>query len=104
MTETTITIPSIIITLIIAGLCGAVAQLIVGYTRGGFLAALLIGFIGALLGSYIAALLRMPNILVVGGVDVVWTIIGAALFVALLSLNMGGRRFGGYRGYRRRYY
>jgi uncharacterized membrane protein YeaQ/YmgE (transglycosylase-associated protein family) len=76
----------------------------VGYTRGGLLASILVGFVGALLGSYLAALLNVPPILPVFGVDVVWTIIGAAIFVALLSLVMGGRRYGGYRPWRRRYY
>src|SRR4051812_48918515 len=100
-----ITLPSIVITIIIAGLCGAVAQLLVGYTRGGLLASLLIGFVGALLGNFLAGALHMPNILVVFGVDIVWTIIGAAIFVALLSLVMGGSRFGGgYQRFRRRYY
>ncbi len=53
--------------------------------------------------------ITLPSIVVtiimpVFGVDVVWTIIGAAIFVALLSLVMGGRRYGGYRPFRRRYY
>src|SRR5436190_22916390 len=100
-----ITLPSIVVTIIIAGLCGALAQLLVGYTRGGCLASLLVGFVGALLGNWLASVLHMPNILVLAGVDIVWTIIGAAILVALLSLVMGGSRFGGgYRFFRRRYY
>ena len=104
VTIPSITLPSIVVTIIIAGLCGALAQLLVGYTRGGLLASILVGFVGALLGSYLASLLGIPPILPVFGVDVVWTIIGAAIFVALLSLVMGGRRYGGYRPFRRRYY
>ncbi len=97
----TFTIPSIVITLLIAALCGAIAQLIVGFTRGGLLAAFVVGIVGALIGQYLASLLRLPNILVVAGVDIVWTVIGSAILAALLSLALGGSR---YRGrFRRRY-
>ena len=96
-----LTIPSIIVALIIATLCGAVAQLVVGYTRGGCLGSILVGLIGAILGNYIASWLHMPWILIIAGIDVVWTLIGCAIFVALLALFMGGSRFGGY--YRRFY-
>lgn len=99
------TIPTILVTLIIATLVGALAQLVVGYTRGGCLTSVLIGFIGALLGNFIASWLGMPNILVIGGpdwrIDLVWTFIGAAIFTALLALILGGSRYRGF--YRRRY-
>jgi uncharacterized membrane protein YeaQ/YmgE (transglycosylase-associated protein family) len=93
------TVPSFIVTLLIAALCGAVAQLLVGYTRGGCLASMLVGLVGALVGWWLASFLRMPAILPLAGIDIVWTIIGSAIFVALLSLAMGGSRF---RGWRRR--
>ncbi len=99
VTIPSITIPTIILTIIIATLAGALAQLVVGYTRGGCLASILIGIVGALLGSWIANWLHLPNILVIAGVDVVWTFIGAAIFVAALALIMGGSRFGGFRRY-----
>ena len=110
MTTPTITIPSItlpsfVLTLLIAGLCGAVAQLIVGYTRGGCIASLLFGLVGALIGSWLASVLHLPGLVQVFGIDIVWTIIGSALFVAILALAMGYRR-GGFRGFRwrRNYY
>jgi uncharacterized membrane protein YeaQ/YmgE (transglycosylase-associated protein family) len=98
-----ITIPSFVVTLIIAGLCGALAQLLVGYTRGGCIASILVGFIGALLGSWLAGALGLPPILNVYGIDVVWTVIGAALFTALLALIMGGSRRAGWARWRRYY-
>jgi uncharacterized membrane protein YeaQ/YmgE (transglycosylase-associated protein family) len=108
MTTPTITIPSItlpsfVLTLLIAGLCGAVAQLLVGYTRGGCIASVLFGLVGALLGSWLAATLNLPSIISIFGIDVVWTIIGAVLFVAVLSVALGWRR-GGWRGWRWRSY
>src|SRR5262245_42928687 len=97
------TVPSFVITLVIAGLCGALAQLLVGYTRGGCIASLLVGFVGALLGSWLAGVLHMPTILPLAEIDVVWTIIGAAIFTALLSLVMGGTRRPGWYRWRRSY-
>jgi uncharacterized membrane protein YeaQ/YmgE (transglycosylase-associated protein family) len=91
------TLPSFVVTLILAVLCGAAAQLIVGYTHGGCFGSVLAGFIGALLGNALAAWLHLPNILVIASIDVVWTFVGAALFVSLLALFMGGSRFGGFR-------
>lgn len=76
--------------LLIAGLCGAVAQALVGFTRGGCLASIALGFIGALLGSWIAAEMGLPELfsVSVGGepFPVLWSIIGGALFAAVLSL------------------
>ena len=97
------TVPSFVVTIIIAALCGAVAQLVVGFTRGGCITSLVVGLIGAILGSWLAGQLHMPAILAIAGIDIIWTIIGAAILTAALTLIMGGRRYGGFYGrYRRR--
>ncbi|MDY0166884.1 MAG: GlsB/YeaQ/YmgE family stress response membrane protein [Thermoguttaceae bacterium] len=76
--------------LLIAGVCGSIAQALVGGTPGGCLASIALGFIGALLGSWLAQLIGLPDVLVldIGGqpFPVIWSIIGAALFAAVLSL------------------
>lgn len=87
-----VTIPSVFITLIVAAVCGALAQLLIGYTRGGCLASLAVGVVGAILGNLIAVWLNMPNILFIEGVDIVWTMIGSAILVAVLSLVRGNYR------------
>jgi uncharacterized membrane protein YeaQ/YmgE (transglycosylase-associated protein family) len=83
------TILDLLLLLLIAGICGALAQTITGYSRGGCLVSIALGFIGALLGLWIARAMSLPEPLrlSIGGVDfpVVWSIIGAALFVALLG-------------------
>lgn len=80
----------LLVLLLIAGVCGALGQAISGYSHGGCLVSIALGFIGALLGSWIAGQLKLPELLVipVGGTQfpVVWSIIGAALFVALIGL------------------
>ena len=73
---------------VIAAICGGIGQAIAG-TRGGCLASVALGFIGALLGAWLSRTMGLPELLTVK-VDqvefpIVWSIIGAALFVALLS-------------------
>lgn len=84
------TIIDLIVLLIIAGLCGALGQAISGFSRGGCLVSIALGFIGALLGSWLATKLGLPEILPVriGGIGfpIVWSIVGSALFVAVISL------------------
>jgi uncharacterized membrane protein YeaQ/YmgE (transglycosylase-associated protein family) len=80
----------LVVLLVIAGLCGAVGQAIVGYSRGGCLASIALGFIGALVGMWLARALSLPEWLTVQIGDVpfpiVWAIIGAALFVAVIAM------------------
>ena len=79
-----------LVLLLIAAVCGALGQAISGYSHGGCLVSIALGFIGALLGSWIAGQLHLPELFVVpvGGMrfPVIWSIIGAALFVALINL------------------
>ena len=90
------TIVDLLILLLIAGLCGAIGQALSGFSRGGCLVSIAVGFIGALLGSWIAGALGLPAIFVinVGGqpFPILWSIIGGALFVAVLGLISGRRQ------------
>ena len=80
----------LLVLLLIAGVCGALVQAIGGYSHGGCLVSIALGFIGALLGSWIAGALKLPELISipVGGMHfpIIWSIIGAALFVALINL------------------
>jgi len=79
-----------LVLLLIAGVCGAIGQAIGGYSHGGCLVSIALGFIGALLGSWIAGRLGLPELISIpaGGMNfpIIWSIIGAALFVALINL------------------
>lgn len=84
------TILDLIVLLIIAGLCGSLGQAISGYSRGGCLVSIALGFIGAVLGMWLSAKLHLPELFSIHigttNFPVVWSIIGSALFVALITL------------------
>jgi uncharacterized membrane protein YeaQ/YmgE (transglycosylase-associated protein family) len=90
------TLIDLLILLLVAGLCGALGQAISGYSRGGCLVSIALGFIGAILGMWLARQLGLPELfnVAIGGqrFPVVWSIIGSALFVAVISLLTRGRR------------
>ena len=90
------TLIDLLIMLVIAGVCGGIARAIVGTTRGGCLVSIVLGFIGALLGSWLATQAGLPKLLDIQignrSFPVIWSIIGASLFVAVLSLISGRRR------------
>ncbi len=84
------TVLDFVILLVVAGVCGALGQAIVGYSRGGCLASIAVGFIGALLGAWIARSLGLPEMInvVIGDqpFPIIWSILGSALFVAVIAL------------------
>lgn len=84
----------LIILLIIAAVVGFIGQSLGGFKRDSLLLAIILGFVGALIGSWLAQSTGLPEILSVnvGGVSfpIVWAIIGAAIFVALVRF-LGGR-------------
>lgn len=90
------TLGGFLLLLLIAGICGSLAQGLTGYSHGGCLVSIALGFIGAVLGTWLAHLLGLGEILAIqfGGQSfpIVWSIIGAALFVALLNVLRPRRR------------
>ena len=84
------TLIDVLILLLVAGICGSLGQAIAGYSRGGCLVSIALGFVGALLGMWIARLMGLPELFPVhiGGTSfpIVWSIVGSALFVAVITL------------------
>lgn len=89
------TLIDLIILLLVAGVCGALGQSIAGYSRGGCLVSIALGFIGAIVGVWVARNLGLPEFyaLRIGGnsFPIIWSILGSALFVAVISLLTRGR-------------
>lgn len=83
------TLWEIIALLIVAGVCGSIGQAIAGYSHGGCLASIALGFIGALIGFYLHRALHLPDLFLLNIGDfafpVIWSIIGATLFVAVIG-------------------
>jgi len=86
----TFTLPGLILLIVIAAVCGAIGRAIAGDIRGGFIVSIVLGFIGAVVGPWVAAQLKLQEPLTVniGGhpFGILWSIIGAALFVAVIHL------------------
>jgi uncharacterized membrane protein YeaQ/YmgE (transglycosylase-associated protein family) len=86
----TLTLPGLILLIVIAAVCGAIGRSIAGGVRGGLLVSTALGFIGAMIGPWVAAQLKLPEpfTVVIGGhpFPVLWSIIGAAIFVALIHV------------------
>jgi len=84
------TIIDVIVLLLIAGVCGAVGQAIGGFSRGGCLVSIALGFVGAVLGMWLARQMGLPELfsIRIGNTNfpIIWSIIGSALFVAVISL------------------
>ena len=82
------TLMGFLVLLVVAGICGSIGQAIAGYSAGGCFVSIALGFIGALIGMWMSRKLGLPELFVIsiGGerFPVIWSIIGAALFVAAL--------------------
>jgi uncharacterized membrane protein YeaQ/YmgE (transglycosylase-associated protein family) len=90
------TLVDLLLLLLVAGVIGSIGQAIAGFERGGCLVSIAVGFIGALLGAWLGRALGAGDLFVVevGGTSfpIVWSIVGAALFVGLIRLiSRGGR-------------
>src|SRR5574341_785683 len=91
--EYVMSLESLLILLLLVGICGAIGQAISGSWNGGILGCIVIGFIGWLIGSWLAGRLGLGELLPlnVGGwsFPILWSIIGSALIGLLLNLFIG---------------
>lgn len=84
------TLVDLLVLLLVAGICGALGQAISGYSRGGCLVSIALGFVGAVLGVWLARALALPELFAIQigttNFPIIWSIIGSALFVAVIAL------------------
>lgn len=94
------TLIGLLLLILVGAICGGIAEALVGYSPGGFLASVAIGFLGALIGSWLAPRVGLPSLLPVTiegfTIEVVWSVLGAVILLAILSMAR--------RPYRRRRY
>ncbi len=91
------TILGFFLLLAIAAVAGSLGQAIAGYSLGGCLMSILVGFIGAFIGRWIAGQFGLPEPLLISiqgeSFPLLWSIIGSAVFTAVLSWILRSRRF-----------
>jgi uncharacterized membrane protein YeaQ/YmgE (transglycosylase-associated protein family) len=88
----------LLILLVIVGICGAIAQWIVGFNPGGLLLTIIVGVIGAYLGSWLGSMIsfELPLFslftIAVGttSFNLLWAVIGSILLLLLLNFLRGG--------------
>jgi uncharacterized membrane protein YeaQ/YmgE (transglycosylase-associated protein family) len=89
------TLVDLLVLLLVAGICGALGQAITGYSRGGCLVSIALGFVGAVLGVWLSRALALPELFAIQigttNFPIIWSIIGSALFVAVIALITRGR-------------
>jgi uncharacterized membrane protein YeaQ/YmgE (transglycosylase-associated protein family) len=81
-----------LILIVIASIAGSVGASLAGRKGLGCLTSLALGFVGALLGRWLAEQLDLPLWWTIRDFPVIWSVIGAALFVAVLNLISGKGR------------
>lgn len=85
----------VLVLLLIAAIIGSVGQALAGYSRGGCVVSIVVGIVGAFLGNWLAGALGLPIIVAINiqgqVIPLIWSIVGAALFVAALGLITGRR-------------
>ena len=84
------TLFDLLLLLLVAGICGSLGQAISGFSRGGCLVSIALGFIGAVIGMWLARKMGLPELYTVHigttSFPIIWSIIGSALFVAIIAL------------------
>ncbi len=91
------TLLGLILLVIVAAIVGSIGEMIGGFSRGGCLVSIVVGFIGAYIGTWLATTLHLPPFFVLNiegqPFPLVWAIIGAAIFAAILNLLSGRRAY-----------
>ena len=84
------TLIDFLILAVVAAVCGLIGQSLAGYSVGGCLVSAIIGYVGAFIGVWVARQFGLPELftVTVGGssIPIIWSIIGSALLVAVLSM------------------
>ncbi|MFH1940670.1 MAG: GlsB/YeaQ/YmgE family stress response membrane protein [bacterium] len=78
--------------LLVAAVCGSIGASIAGHSYRGCLTNIALGLIGAFIGSWLSRELGIRDFIYLARIPIVWSIIGSALFVAVIGLLSGRNR------------
>lgn len=79
------TILGFLVLLIVAAIIGSIGSSLGGYSTQGCLTSIIVGLIGALIGSWLSRELGIQDFLYIKNIPVFWSIIGSAIFVAIIT-------------------
>lgn len=75
--------------IVVGAICGAIAEFIVGWSPGGFIASAVVGFLGAVFGGWFAPKIGLPSLLAVRiegySIEIVWSVLGAIALLLAMS-------------------
>lgn len=86
-----------VLVLLIAVCCGTLVQSLAGFTRGGWLIAVIAAYLGAIAGHWLGRGLDLPYEPLALQIDgrtfpIAWPIVGAAIFPIVLNMLLYRRR------------
>jgi uncharacterized membrane protein YeaQ/YmgE (transglycosylase-associated protein family) len=84
------TLIKLLMLLLIAFVCGSIGARLAGSDNRGCFTSIVLGFIGALIGSWLSTKLGIEDFLYFRSIPIFWSIIGSAVFVAVINLVSGG--------------
>jgi len=78
-----------LILLLVAFVCGSIGAALAGYSSRGCLTNIILGLAGALIGTWLSREMRIHDFLYFHHIPIFWSIVGSALFVAIIGLLSG---------------
>ena len=81
-----------LVLLVVAAFCGSIGAALAGHSGRGCLTSIVLGFIGALIGTWLSKILGIGDFLYYHSIPIFWSIVGSAVFVAVVSLLTGNKR------------
>jgi len=76
---------------LIAFVCGSLGARLAGAGRMGCIGSIVLGFLGAMIGGWISRSAGVPDLFYPAGIPLFWSILGAAIVIAVLHFLTGSR-------------